>query len=70
MGELAAIVRRREGQRDGSPQRGWRNDRRHRSPSRGRYKEPENNMCFYHTNFGRRARPWKPYAEKISFPIV
>ncbi|XP_023227142.1 uncharacterized protein LOC111627745 [Centruroides sculpturatus] len=36
---------------------------RKRSQSRGRYrrfKEPMNNQCFYHTNFGERARKCTP----------
>lgn len=31
-----------------------------RSRSRGRYKEPANNQCFYHTNFGKNARKCVP----------
>ena len=29
---------------------------RRRSHSRGRYKEASNNLCFYHTNFGSKAK--------------
>lgn len=50
MNELASIVNRRE--RSGHSKFSSRN----RSRSRGRFKEPANNMCFYHTNFGARAK--------------
>lgn len=33
---------------------------RSRSGPRRKYREPQNNMCFYHTNFGERARKCKP----------
>lgn len=54
--ELTTLVRNRERsrERDNSS----RHDRR-RSQSRGRSrqrKEPTNNLCFYHTNFGKKAR--------------
>lgn len=54
MSELSQKIERRDRSRE-------RNDysSRSRSPSRGRsnrYREPENGMCFYHTNFGRKAR--------------
>lgn len=49
--ELSTIVR-REHMRKSSPQRF-----RPRSTSRNRsFKEPSNNLCFYHTNFGTKAR--------------
>jgi hypothetical protein len=30
-----------------------------RSPSRERYKEPQNGICFYHVNFGKDAKNCK-----------
>lgn len=54
MSELAALVNRRERSRD----RGF--SHRNRSRSRGRYREPANGHCFYHTNFGTRAKKCSP----------
>lgn len=53
--ELSTIVR-RERMPVSSPPRF-----RTRSTSRSRnYKEPSNNLCFYHTNFGTKARKCQP----------
>ena len=52
--ELAAIVNRRE------RSKGNKFHNRSRSRSKGRYKEPANNHCFYHTNFGIKARKCNP----------
>lgn len=55
--DLAEMVRGRSHSRDNTYQHNrQRSYSRRRSSSRGRYKEPANNMCFYHTNFGAKAR--------------
>lgn len=56
--ELSLLVHRRPFQHSPNNQTG-----RPRSRSRGRernYKEPTNNLCFYHINFGAHARKCKP----------
>lgn len=52
--ELSAIVHQRSRSRERLNNHNRWN--RSRSNSRKRLKEPENNLCFYHTNFGARAR--------------
>lgn len=60
--DLAAIVRGRSRSRDNNYQHyRKRSYSGSRNRSRNRYKEPANNMCFYHTNFGAKAR-------KCNFP--
>lgn len=51
--ELAAIVRQRD---TSNPRVSLNNRERSRSRSRQRFKEPSNNLCFYHTNFGDKAK--------------
>ena len=51
--ELAAIVHQRD---TSNPRISQNNRERSRSRSRQRFKEPSNNLCFYHTNFGDKAR--------------
>lgn len=53
LSELKAVVHRRNRSGDGG--RGFRNRSRSQS-TRRRYREPSQNMCFYHTNFGSKAR--------------
>lgn len=61
--ELSSIVHKQSHSRD----RYQNSHNRNRSPSRNRhhsrnrqYKEPSNDMCFYHTNFGSKARKCSP----------
>ncbi|XP_067128371.1 uncharacterized protein [Centruroides vittatus] len=59
--ELLAIVHRERSRERNNTRPSY--DTRKRSQSRGRYrrfKEPTNNQCFYHTNFGVRARKCMP----------
>ncbi|XP_071038418.1 uncharacterized protein, partial [Parasteatoda tepidariorum] len=49
----------RQGRERTNTYRGNRNHIRSRS-RQNYYREPQNNMCFYHTNFGDRARKFKP----------
>lgn len=58
--ELTTIVKNRENSRN--RERCYDQSNRQRSRSRGRfrqYREPENNLCFYHTNFGSKAKKCK-----------
>ncbi|XP_067122025.1 uncharacterized protein [Centruroides vittatus] len=59
--ELSAIVHREQSRERNNTHLTY--STRKRSQSRGRYcqfKEPTNNQCFYHTNFGERARKCTP----------
>lgn len=56
--KLTTTMQRRERSKD--RENNFRNSGERRSSSRGRYfrqyKEPDNGLCFYHTNFGSRAK--------------
>lgn len=54
--ELTTKINQRSRSREHRP----RENNYRRSRSRGRYKEPSNNLCFYHTNFGSKARKCTP----------
>lgn len=53
------VTTRRPPERDRESSRDRRNHR-HRSSSRGRYKDPPRGICFYHHNFGEKARKCSP----------
>lgn len=59
--ELTAIVSNGERSRERRNNYFRHDRRRSRSRSRSRrFKEPSNNLCFYHTNFGERAKKCSP----------